>query len=180
MAEHPTGKGRAFIRRCRRPCRAQWRCTDHHRQANRAGDSAACGGRHGGLRTRLGPVLFQTPPHLPRNDERLEAFLQALPADLTAVFEFRNDSWFDEEVYGLLRASGAGLVLSETDDNELPDVVTAPILYLRLRKSAYDDAELASWASRMEATGADEVWAYLKHEDRSPELALALRGHLGS
>lgn len=133
----------------------------------------------GPLRSRLGPVLFQTPPHLPRNDDRLAEFLAALPADLSPVFEFRNESWFDQDVYEMLGGNGAGLVLSETDDNAVPDVVTAPVLYLRLRKTEYSDAELAEWAARMQATEATDVWAYLKHEDSSPELALALRSHLG-
>lgn len=131
------------------------------------------------LRAKLGPVLFQTPPHLPRDDERLEGFLAALPDWLTPVFEFRNDSWFAAPVYDALRAAGAGLVLSETDDAPVTDVVTAPVLYLRLRKSDYDDAELTAWADRIRTAEADQVWAYLKHEDRSPALAQALIDHVG-
>ncbi len=133
----------------------------------------------GPLAPKLGPVLFQLPPHLKRDDDRLVAFVDALPAGMTAVFEFRNESWFDEAVYDALAERGAGLVLSETDEAELVDVVTAPVLYLRLRKSDYSDAELGAWAERIHATEADEVWAYLKHEDRSPELASALIAHLG-
>lgn len=133
----------------------------------------------GPLASKLGPVLFQLPPHLKRDDARLDAFLAALPDDLRAVFEFRHDSWFDEGVYDLLRAGGTGLVLSETDEEDLPDVVTAPIVYLRLRKSDYSDAELGAWAERIATIEADQVWAYLKHEDRSPELASALIDHLG-
>jgi uncharacterized protein YecE (DUF72 family) len=136
-------------------------------------------GSLGPLASKLGPVLFQLPPHLKRDDARLDAFLAALPDDLDAVFEFRHDSWFDEGVYDLLRAGGAGLVLSETDEADLPDVVTAPIVYLRLRKSDYSDAELGAWAERIATIEADQVWAYLKHEDRSPELASALIDHLG-
>jgi uncharacterized protein YecE (DUF72 family) len=133
----------------------------------------------GPLSSRLGPVLFQTPPHLPRDDARLAAFLEALPDAMSAVFEFRNESWFDDTVYDLLRERGAGLVLSETDEGGVPDVVTAPVLYLRLRKSDYDDTELGAWAERILTTEADEVWAFLKHEDRSPELASVLIAHLG-
>lgn len=133
----------------------------------------------GPLASKLGPVLFQLPPYLGRDDERLMAFLDALPDSMKAVFEFRNETWFDEGVYDHLRARGAGLVLSETDEDPLVDVVTAPVLYLRLRKSDYSDHELGAWAERIRSTEADEVWAYLKHEDRSPELASALIAHLG-
>lgn len=130
------------------------------------------------LRPRLGPVLFQLPPQLPRNDDRLGTFLDALPLDVTSVFEFRHESWAHHDVHALLASRGAGLVLSETDDADVPDVVTAPIVYLRLRRSDYPDAALAAWAERIEAFGAEQVWVYLKHEDRSPELARALTDHL--
>ncbi|MEX1286991.1 MAG: DUF72 domain-containing protein [Acidimicrobiia bacterium] len=136
-------------------------------------------GSLGPLRSRLGPLLFQLPPHLRRDDERLGRFLAALPDDVVAVFEFRHDSWLTDEVYRALAAAGAGLVLSETDDEAVPDVVTAPVVYLRLRKSNYPDVELAAWADRIRAFEADEVWAFLKHEERSPDFALALIGHLG-
>lgn len=136
-------------------------------------------GSLGPLRSKLGPVLFQLPPHLRRDDDRLGRFLDALPDDLTAVFEFRHESWFDDDVHRALADAGAGLVLSETDDTAVPDVVTSPVVYLRLRKSDYPDADLAAWADRIRSFDAAEVWAYLKHEDRSPDLALALIGHLG-
>ena len=56
------------------------------------------------LKTRLGPVLFQLPPNLKKDVPRLTAFLSLLPADHRAAFEFRNDTWFDDDVYAALEA----------------------------------------------------------------------------
>ncbi len=122
----------------------------------------------------LGPVLFQLPPHLPRDDTRLAAFLDALPEGLSSVFEFRNETWFADQVYELLRARGAGLVISETDDRPAPEVVTAPQVYVRLRKEAYSDHDLRGWVRRLRDIEADEIWVFVKHEVESPRLATRL------
>jgi len=72
------------------------------------------------LGDKRGPVLFQLPPFMKKDVPRLIDFLQVLPADHRAAFEFRNDSWFDESVYDALRAAGAALCLSERDDDAPP------------------------------------------------------------
>ncbi|HEY5000132.1 MAG TPA: DUF72 domain-containing protein, partial [Usitatibacter sp.] len=100
-----------------------------------------------------GPVLFQLPPNLKKDLPRLVAFLALLPEDHRAAFEFRNDTWFDDEVYAALEASGAALVLSEREDNAPPPLVeTAPWGYVRLRLETYTDDDLRSWAVRIAAT----------------------------
>ncbi len=132
------------------------------------------------LGDQLGPVLFQLPPHLPRDDSRLEAFLAALPDSLTAVFEFRNESWSDPAVLDILRQAGAGWVISETDEVEAPDIITGPVVYLRLRKQEYSEADLAAWAERLVGLEAASVWAYVKHEEDSPRLAARLTELVGS
>ncbi len=132
------------------------------------------------LGDQLGPVLFQTAPHLPRDDERLTAFLAALPAWLTAVFEVRNETWDDPAVHALLRGAGAGWVISETDELAAPEVISGPVVYLRLRKQEYTESDLAAWAERLVATEAESVWAYVKHEDDSPRLAARLAGLVAS
>jgi len=127
------------------------------------------------LGAKLGAVLFQLPPNLKKDVPRLTAFLALLPANHRAAFEFRNDSWFDDEVYTALRAAGASLCFSEREDNAPPPLVeTAPWGYVRLRLEHYSDDDLAGWAARLAATGWSEVFAYFMHEPTAPGYASTL------
>jgi uncharacterized protein YecE (DUF72 family) len=124
---------------------------------------------------KRGPVLFQLPPFLKKDLPRLREFLALLPPGHRAAFEFRSDSWFDDEVYGALKEAGAALCLSEREDHLPPPLVeTAPWGYLRLRLESYSDADLAQWAERLAATGWQEVFAYFMHEPTAPAYAQAL------
>jgi uncharacterized protein YecE (DUF72 family) len=124
---------------------------------------------------KLGAVLFQLPPNLKKDLPRLEAFLKMLPEGHRAAFEFRNESWFDEEVYALLRHANAALVLSEREDNAPPPLVeTAPWGYLRLRLEEYSGDDLQRWAVRVAASGWRETFAYFMHEPTAPGYARAL------
>ena len=124
---------------------------------------------------KLGAVLFQLPPNFKKDAPRLEAFLALLPEDHGAAFEFRNASWFDDEVYGLLRDAGAALCLSEREDNAPPPLVeTAPWGYVRLRLETYADADLAQWAKTLAATSWRETFVYFMHEPTAPAYAQAL------
>jgi uncharacterized protein YecE (DUF72 family) len=127
------------------------------------------------LGDKRGPALFQLPPFLKKDLPRLEAFLALLPEGHRAAFEFRNDSWFDDEVYALLRKRGAALCLSEREDNAPPPLVeTAPWGYVRLRLEEYSDAALKKWAQQLAATAWREVYAYFMHEPTAPAYAQAL------
>jgi len=127
------------------------------------------------LGAKLGAVLFQLPPNLKKDVPRLTAFLALLPANHRAAFEFRNDSWFDDEVYTALRAAGAALCFSEREDNAPPPLVeTAPWGYVRLRLEHYSDDDLAGWAARLAATSWSEVFAYFMHEPTAPGYASTL------
>jgi uncharacterized protein YecE (DUF72 family) len=75
------------------------------------------------LGEKRGPILFQLPPNMKKDMPRLAAFLALLPADHGAAFEFRNDTWFDDEVYAALKGANAALVLSEREDNAPPPLV---------------------------------------------------------
>ena len=86
------------------------------------------------LGAKRGPVLFQLPPFLKKDLPRLDGFLALLPEGHRAAFEFRNETWFDDDVYAALQAAGASLCLSEREDNAPPPLVeTAPFGYVRLR-----------------------------------------------
>ena len=97
----------------------------------------------GALKEHLGALLFQLPPNLKKDVPRLSEFLALLPSQRRVAFEFRHQSWFDEEVFGLLRDHQAALCIAEADnDLEVPFVSTADWGYLRLRRLDYGDAEL--------------------------------------
>jgi uncharacterized protein YecE (DUF72 family) len=116
---------------------------------------------------RLGPVLFQLPPNLKADPPTLAAFLAALPQDVRCAFEFRNASWLTDEVYQLLEKHGVALCLAESEKFEVPEILTAGFVYVRLRKPDYsteDRAEIAQRAKRMLDDGRD-VYAFFKHEE---------------
>lgn len=125
---------------------------------------------------RLGAVLFQLPPFLRKDVERLRQFVAVLPAAVPATFEFRHDSWFDEEVGDLLAEHNVPWVLSETDNNTVPErLATADWGYLRLRRSDYSEAELEQWWQRIAPLGWSRVFVFFKHEDDCVGPALAQR-----
>lgn len=127
------------------------------------------------LGVKRGPVLFQLPPFLKKDLPRLDEFLRVLPQDHRAAFEFRHDSWFDEEVYALLRQSSAALCLSEREDGAPPPLVeTAPWGYVRLRLEEYSQDDLARWAQRLKTTAWQDVHVYFMHEPTAPEYARTL------
>lgn len=127
------------------------------------------------LGRKRGPVLFQLPPNLKKDLPRLADFLKMLPAGHQAAFEFRNDTWFADDVYDALRGAGAALVLSEREDNAPPPLVeTTGWGYLRLRLEVYSDDDLAQWAQRLLATGWGAIHAYFMHEPTAPEYARKL------
>jgi uncharacterized protein YecE (DUF72 family) len=133
------------------------------------------------LGSKRGPVLFQVPPNLKKDAPRLDAFLGLLPDDHAAAFEFRNESWFDDEIYELLRAAGAALVLSEREDNAPPPLVsTAPWGYVRLRLETYAEADLRKWAQTLAATGWGESFVYFMHEPTAPAYAKSLMALAGT
>ena len=128
----------------------------------------------GALRERLGPLLFQLPPGLKKDATRLREFLALLPGEPRAAFEFRHPSWFDEEVFGLLRDHRAALCIADAEgDLEVPLVATADWGYLRLRRPDYGDAELKTWVKRVREQDWRDALVFFKHEDegKAPQLA---------
>jgi len=127
------------------------------------------------LGAKRGPVLFQLPPFMKKDLPRLDEFLKLLPEGHNAAFEFRNGSWFDDEVYDSLRRAGASLCLSEREDNAPPPLVeTAPWGYVRLRLEVYSEAELRQWSERLAATQWRQIYVYFMHEPTAPGYARTL------
>ena len=127
------------------------------------------------LGEKRGPVLFQLPPFFKKDLPRLTEFLALLPKGHRAAFEFRNESWFEDDVYAALKSAGASLVLSEREDNAPPPLVeTTSWGYVRLRLEEYSDEALRTWAQRLVATGWREIYAYFMHEPTAPAYAQTL------
>jgi len=127
------------------------------------------------LGDRLGVLLFQLPPYLKRDLPTLRNFLELLPNHAHVAFEFRSDTWQDEEVYESLRARGAILCVTDTDEGDTPFFVTAEHAYLRLRRTHYDDAELRVWVDKIAAQPIERAYVYFMHEDEALGTHFALR-----
>jgi uncharacterized protein YecE (DUF72 family) len=126
------------------------------------------------LKERLGPLLFQLPPYLKKDSQRLRNFLALLPQDPRSAFEFRHPSWFDDEVFGLLRDHHAALCIAEAEEGfEIPFVSTADWGYLRLRRPDYGDTDLKERVSRVRQQGWKDAFVFFKHEDegKGPQMA---------
>jgi uncharacterized protein YecE (DUF72 family) len=120
----------------------------------------------GTLKDRLGPILFQLPPNLKKDLPRLREFLGLLPKHQRAAFEFRHQSWFDQEVFDLLREHQAVLCIAEAEnDLEIPFVSTADWGYLRLRRPDYSDEDLQAWVKRVREQNWLDAFVFFKHED---------------
>jgi uncharacterized protein YecE (DUF72 family) len=118
------------------------------------------------LKERKGPLLFQLPPNMKKDLPRLEAFLDLIDDQTRVAFEFRHETWFDDEVFACLRANSCALCLADTDDAPSPNLVpTADWGYLRLRREAYTDAELSKWIERLGSQAWHEAYVFFKHED---------------
>jgi uncharacterized protein YecE (DUF72 family) len=127
------------------------------------------------LGDRLGVVLFQLPPNLKCDIERLDAFLDLLPEGLPAAFEFRHESWLDDTVRDRLRARNFAVVCVDSEDTErTPPIRTASWGYLRLRRPDYDRAALGDWALEIARCGWDDAFVFFKHEDdgAGPRMAM--------
>lgn len=115
---------------------------------------------------KLGPVLFQLPPFLKCDLDLLAQFLDKLPPQIRAAFEFRHASWFNDEVYALLRKADAALCQAESEKLDTPDVQTATFAYLRLRKEEYSANERKKNIVRVSKLAeSGDVFVYFKHEE---------------
>jgi len=117
---------------------------------------------------KLGPLLWQLPPRFRRDDDRLGDALAALPRGRHAL-EFRDESWFADGVYELLRAHGAALVVADRAPTPpTPWIATAEWSYIRFhrgraRRGAYGRRALGTWAGRI-AEAARDVDAYFNND----------------
>ena len=127
-----------------------------------------------GLGERLGPVLFQLPPTFKKDADVLSSFLREFP-DLRAAFEFRHESWFDDEIFGVLKSRNIALCIAETENTATPTAATADYGYLRLRRVDYEKIDIERWAKfvREQNNRWSDAFVYFKHEEAGigPKLA---------
>ena len=116
---------------------------------------------------KLGCVLFQLPPTLHCDAKVLGRFLRRWREDHPAAFEFRHESWFNDEIFGLLQGANAALCVAESDGLQTPDVATTDHVYYRFRRSRYSTAALKARAEIIAAhvRQGRTVFAYQKHEE---------------
>ena len=120
------------------------------------------------LKKRRGPLLFQFPGNFKKDAGRLGAFLKLVPRKHRCAFEFRNATWFDAEVFEILRKHNAALCIAESEETvAVPFEATADWGYLRLRRMDYRKAVLKKWMARVKATKWSEAYVFFKHEDQA-------------
>lgn len=129
------------------------------------------------LGPRLGALLFQLPPYLKCDGERLSLLLASVPLGLPIAFEFRHESWFRGDVYRTLERAGAALCIHDADEGTTPEVITSHFAYVRLRRSGYTAELRREWLEKIRkwTGGGTDVYVFIKHEDNpdAPLIATA-------
>lgn len=136
------------------------------------------------LGRRLGPVLYQLPPRWPRNLERLDTFLRALPKRGLHAIEFRDPSWYGSETSALLTRSHVALCLHDMAGSAPDRQLVGPFAYVRFHgpqryAGRYPDGlldEWAEWLAHVHRRGAS-VYAYFNNDTggHAPRDAARLR-----
>ena len=133
----------------------------------------------------LGPVLYQLPPRWPVNIERLETFLKALPSRRRHVIEFRDPSWYTDEVFTRLEKHRVALCLHDMAGSATGKRDVGPFPYVRFHgpqkyRGRYPDDMLADWADWLadRARKRRAIYAYFNNDTdgHAPRDAVRLRG----
>ncbi|MCL0053219.1 DUF72 domain-containing protein, partial [Dehalococcoidales bacterium] len=140
------------------------------------------------LGEKLGPLLYQLPPNMPRNDEVLELFLATLPQGMKHVFEFRHQSWFEDKVFEILGNYNIGFCIFDMPSVTTPIVATADFAYIRFHGSTwlyggcYSDEELADWAKKLADLTTKTLYVYFNNDAEAFAVrnAITLSGYLQS
>ncbi|MEO8202140.1 MAG: DUF72 domain-containing protein [Gemmatimonadota bacterium] len=134
------------------------------------------------LGERLGPTLFQLPPNFKKDLPLLQEFLSLVPRRWVSAFEFRHQSWFEDDVYEALRGHDVALCIVDDEDGGTPMVATASWGYLRLRRTDYSPADLEIWAERIRGEQWERAFAFFKHEEDGglgPHIGMRMKAIIG-
>lgn len=126
-----------------------------------------------GLKKKLGTILVQLPPYFKKDSAVLEAFLENYSQKARLAFEFRHETWYEKEIYELLRKYNCAFAVVEAEEQQPVREVTGNFIYMRLRKGDYSNKELKEWADWIRKQKV-EVYCYLKHDEKAPVLAQQL------
>ncbi len=127
------------------------------------------------LGEKLGPVLFQLPPQMQADRERLAEFIKRLNPNHRYTFEFRHESWYADDIYDLLAEFDAALCISDHASAPAPREVTAPWVYVRNHgpggryHGSYSDADLKDWAKSIRKWREEgrDVWCFFDNDMKS-------------
>jgi uncharacterized protein YecE (DUF72 family) len=124
------------------------------------------------LEDKLGPLLYQLPPSLHKNLERLDAFLARLPRDLEQVVEFRHKGWYEEDVLKVLDKHGIGFVAHDMKGLVSPCWASGRTAYIRFHGAGgkywgrYSDEALLEWTDWImeQSRSGRSVWCYFNND----------------
>jgi uncharacterized protein YecE (DUF72 family) len=136
------------------------------------------------LEQKLGPILFQLPPGWSRNDERLEKFLESLPARHRYVFEFRDPSWLAPEIYDLLKEHNAAFCIHDFRGERTAREITADFTYVRMHgphraaySGSYPPRVLKEWAEQIQEWQGElrDIYVYFNNDAEAHAINNALK-----
>ena len=124
------------------------------------------------LQEKLGPVLYQLPPSLQKDLDRLQTFIELLPKEPLAVFEFRHKSWFSEDTFKLLDKFGVSFCIHDMPDITSPRIITGDVIYIRFHgptgkyEGSYSKSALQNWAKWLKEhiKKAHSVYVYFNND----------------
>jgi uncharacterized protein YecE (DUF72 family) len=147
----------------------------HMKKLNETGEALSLFLKHARqLKEHLGPILFQLPPKWKINIERFELFIKKLPKKFRYTFEFRNPTWYHQDIYDLLKKYNCAFCIYELDHHQSPIITTADFIYIRLHgpegkyNGSYSNQQLKEWAKRCRnwSKSGKEVFIYFDNDQK--------------
>ena len=126
------------------------------------------------LKNKLACILWQTPPNLSYDASIIKSFITHLkkwPQYLYS-FEFRNESWFNEELYSIFKENNINLCIADSLRYPSKNILTSTFVYLRfhgkedLYRSKYSLKELKEWADKTKIwmKGKNKLFAFFNND----------------
>jgi uncharacterized protein YecE (DUF72 family) len=124
------------------------------------------------LDDKLGPILFQLPPRWQFNESRLHDFIVSLSTDFSYAFEFRDQSWLNQQTLDLLTGHNMALCIYQLEGYTSPLEITADWTYVRLHgpggayQGSYSSKALSGWSDSIArwAQGGNRVYCYFDND----------------
>lgn len=140
---------------------------------------------------KVGPILFQLPPSLPKNIDLLNKIASLVPTSFKVAFEFRHKSWYVEEVYETMQLHNFGLCENISPDGSSIHVSRSTAStwhYIRCHKKEdrdktnYTDQQLSAIADGMVERRRNNIVQFCyflnDHEGNGPRNAKTLMKYI--